>query len=172
MNDAVRPRPTTQSRKTRPVHPVAPLVFAIVWCLLITLLTGFQLWWSGDALSERSLAVVLIFAAGSFSGALFARAFSALCGLFRPQPSARFAAMLIGLSTGTVGLSALLHYLQFQSYYSQWHSSPFSRDGLNEIIMTGASSGYIFLVEATPLLLPWGLILLLGAAWDYAVSTR
>ncbi|MBD8890338.1 hypothetical protein [Roseibium litorale] len=172
MTDAARTRHRPPARKARPVHPMSPLLFAVLWCILITGLAGFQLWRSGDALSERSLAVILIFAAGSFAGALFARAFCALCGLFRTQPSARFAAMLIGLSTGTVGLSALLHYLQYQSYYSQWHSSPFSRDGLSEIIMTGASSGYIFLVEATPLLLPWGLILLLGAAWDYAVSTR
>ncbi|SHM12730.1 hypothetical protein [Roseibium suaedae] len=172
MTDAARTRQTRPSRKTRPVHPISPLLFAVLWCILITSLAAFQLWRSGIAISERSLAVVLIFAAGSFSGALFARAFCAICGFFRPQPSARFAAMLIGLSAGTVGLSALLHYLQFQSYYAQWHNSPFSRAGLDEIIMTGASSGYIFLVEATPLLLPWGLILLLAAAWDYAVSTR
>lgn len=172
MTVAARPRPHPRPRKARPVHPMAPLVFAVIWCALITSLAGFQMWRSGDALTERSLAVLLIFCAGSFAGALFARAFCAVCGLFRRQPSARFAAMLIGLSVGTVGLSAFLHYLQFQSYYMRWHSSPFSREGLSEIIMTGASSGYIFLVEATPLLLPWGLILLLAAAWDYAVSTR
>ena len=97
-------------------------------------------------------------------------AFSALIGLFRPQPSARFAAMFIGLTAGTVGFSAFLHFLDYRSFYAQYHSPTF-KYWVGEQIMTGAGSVYIFMVQITPLLLPWGVVLLFAICAFHARAT-
>ncbi|MEJ8475488.1 hypothetical protein [Roseibium algae] len=146
------------------------LGFALTWCVLITGLVSLQLYLIGQAFSERTLAVVFMFVAGSFLGGLFACAFAWLITRWHNQPSARFAAMFIGLSCGTVGMTALIHYLHFRSYFADEHSPVFTIYWVFETLMTGASSAYIFTVEGMQLLLPWGLPLLFAAAWDYARS--
>ena len=141
-----------------------------IWSLLITGLVTIQLALSYQGVTSRTIDVVVLFALGSFAGALFARTLASVAGRFRPQPSARFAAMFLGLITGTVGMTALFHFLQFRSYYAASHDNILSIHGVVEMLMTGASSGYIFMVESAMLLLPWGLPLALAAAWDYATS--
>ncbi len=146
------------------------LGFALIWSLLIGGLTSLELFLREQPLSERTLAVVLIFFAGSLTGAIFARGFAGLATRWHQQLSARFAAMFIGLSCGTVGMTALIHFFHFRSYYAQWHSPPLTKYWFFETLMTGASAAYIFTVEGMQLLLPWGLPLLFAAAWDYARS--
>ncbi|MEP2894184.1 MAG: hypothetical protein ABJO05_21285 [Roseibium sp.] len=148
------------------------LGFAFTWSLMITGLAGLQLFLKDQTLSGRTLAVVLMFLAGSFLGAVFARCFAGFVARWRTAPSARFSSLFIGLSVGTVGLTAFIHYLHFSAYYAQWHDEFGSLHRLVQIIMTGASSAYIFTVQGMQLLLPWGLALLFAAAWDYARSSR
>lgn len=150
--------------------PVRAISFSLVWALLITGLVTIQLALSYQGVTSRTVDVVVLFALGSFAGALFARAFAACLGRFRPQQSARFAAMFLGLITGTVGMTALFHFLQFRSYYAAAHDEVLTIHGAVEMLMTGAGSAYIFMVESAMLLLPWGLPLALAAAWDYATA--
>jgi len=161
---------TIRSARTAPAGSV--LGFALTWSLMITGLAGLQLFLKGEALSGRTLAVALMFLAGSFLGAIFARCFVGLISRWRKTPSARFASLFIGLAVGTAGLTAFIHYLHFSAYYAQWHGEFGSLHRLVEIIMTGASSAYIFTVQGMQLLLPWGLALLFAAAWDYARPSR
>lgn len=144
--------------------------FATIWAVLIVSLVALELALSRQGVTERTIAVVILFALGAFSGALFARGLAAITGWLRPQPSARFAIMLFGLTTGTVGMTALFHFLHFRSFYSRWHSEIFTKHWLIEFLMTGASAAYIFTVESALLLLPWGLPLLFAAAWAFAAA--
>jgi len=150
--------------------PVRALGFSLVWALLITGLVTIQLALSWQGVTARTAEVVILFALGSFAGALFARALAAFVGRFRPQQSARFAAMFFGLITGTAGMTAFFHFLEFRSYYAMGHSDVLTLHWGVEMIMTGANAVYIFLIEGAMLLLPWGLPLALGAAWDYATA--
>ena len=147
-------RPATRSKW---LHLVG---FAALWPVLVTGLAAFQFLNAGRSLEDGRADTLVILALGRLLGACFALAFSALIGLFRPQPSARFAAMFIGLTAGTVGFSAFLHFLDYRSFYAQYHSPTF-KYWVGEQIMTGAGSAYIFIVYITPLLLPWGVVLLL-----------
>ncbi|MBD1548008.1 hypothetical protein [Roseibium aggregatum] len=150
--------------------PVRALGFSLVWALLITGLVTIELALANQGMTARTTAVVILFALGSFAGALFARALAAFLSRFRPQQSARFAAMFFGLITGTVGMTAFFHFLQFRSYYSMTHSDILTVHWAIEMIMTGANAVYIFMIESAMLLLPWGLPLALAAAWDYATA--
>ncbi|EFO30672.1 conserved hypothetical protein [Roseibium sp. TrichSKD4] len=100
-------------------------MFALVWSLMITALAAFQLTQASRSLEDGRLDTLGFLAVGSFVGAIFALVFDALVRHFRPQPSARFAALFVGLTTGTVGFSAFLHFLDCRSYYASWHSSTF-----------------------------------------------
>lgn len=160
-----------QARNGKRYRPIiAAFGFATLWAVLISALVAIELTLADEGVTARTLAIVLMFTLGAFAGALFARIFAGFTSRFRPQPSARFASMLFGLITGTVGMTALLHFLDFRAFYAQWHSDAFTPHWLIELVMTSASSAYIFTVESTPLLLPWGLPLLLAAAWDYAAT--
>lgn len=146
------------------------LWFATLWALLVTALAGAHILLSGQGLTARTAAVVLLYLVGSFAGAAFARAFSDIVSRFRSQPSARFAAMFLGLSVGTLGMTALIHFLHFRSYYAGGHSDALTLHWFVEMIFTGAQATYIFVINAAQTLLPWGLALLLAASWDYAMS--
>ncbi|NRG18073.1 hypothetical protein HPQ64_10265 [Rhizobiales bacterium] len=160
-----------------PIHPslsedkgdgVQAIGFAIFWALAIggaffALTIG-----RGHAVSERSLAAVALFSAGGFLAALMALGIAGLIAKYRPQPSARFAAMFIALTLATAGITALLFYLQFRIYYSQWHEPHISRGLLTEIIFTLASSGYIFGVKGVRLLTPVALPLIFAVSFLYA----
>lgn len=145
-----------------------PLAFSMLWGSLMAGLVAIEIGTSAQGFHARTLALILLFGLGGLSGALFARLFAGLISQWHPQPSARFSAMLIGLSCGTAGMTTLFHFLHFRIYYAQWHDTPLSPHWFFEQIMTGIGSAYIFVVEGMPLLLPWGLPLLLAASWDYA----
>lgn len=146
------------------------LSFALVWAFLMAGLVATQLFIANQGMNERTIAVVALFFFGSFCGAVIARLFARLVSHFRQMPSARFAAMLVGLSCGTAGMTAFLHFLHFRSFYAEWHSKIWSVHWMVEQIITGVNSTYIFIVEGMTLLLPWGLALLLAAAYDYAAT--
>lgn len=163
-----RPDRRSNARRSRTWRGV--IGFAVIWSVLITGLVALQLGFAGLALSGRLVWTLALFAAGSFFGGLFAHGFSAVVVKLKNEPTARFAAFFIGLSCGTVGLTAFLHFLDYRAYYAAWHSPALSMYWIHEQLMTGAGSAYIFVVNAMPLLLPWGLPLLFAASWDYAVQ--
>lgn len=167
---ALKADPRTHA-KGRSASPAGSLLgFAALWSALITGLVILQLFVQSQALSARTMAVTAIFLAGSFLGAMFARGFAALTTGAKSRPSARFAAMFIGLAAGTAGMSALIHFLHYRSYYAEWHSDFGTIYWVFETLMTGLSAAYIFVVQTSLLLLPWVLVLLFAAAFDYARS--
>jgi len=166
-----RPRAAAVRARSNRMSPAGnALGFALVWALLMAGLVATQLLVAHQGMNERTISVVALFFSGSFFGAVFARAFAALISRFRSVPSARFAAMLLGLSIGTAGMTAFLHFLHFRAFYTEWHSEIWSIHWAVEQVMTGVNSAYIFVVEGMMLLLPWGLALLLAAAYDYAAT--
>lgn len=170
-DDAPMPQAAAKRVPSTGLSPAArALGFALSWAILMAGLVATQLLIANQGMNERTVSVVVLFFAGGFCGALFARLFAALITRFRPVPSARFAAMLLGLSCGTAGMTAFLHFLHFRAFYTEWHSEIWSVHWAVEQIMTGVNSTYIFVVEGMMLLLPWGLALLLAAAYDYAAT--
>ncbi len=149
-------------------RPGPALWFAAQWTVFVAGLVSLQLFLTDQGLTARTAAVLAIFAGGAFSGALLARGFASLASRFRPQATARFAAMFIGLSAGTLGMTALIHFLQFRSYFASGHSDAFTFHWMIEMIFTSAHATYILTVEAAQLLLPWGLVLLFAASWSFA----
>lgn len=149
---------------------IRPLVFALAWSLV---LTGFEtgaLALRDEALSGRSLAVVAIFAVGSFVGGLLAWPLATLATFARRRHRrrARFAAMIVALAVLTAGITGFLFYLQLAQYYGQWHTDRISFRMLWETMFTAATSSYIFGVIGIRPLLPLLLPALLGAALVFA----
>ncbi|MXN63779.1 hypothetical protein GR183_02580 [Stappia sp. GBMRC 2046] len=147
---------------------VRAIGFAFVWAFLIASAYFALTIGRGYAVSERSLVAVALFAAGSFLAAPIALGLAGIVAKYRPQPSARFAAMFVALTLTSAGITALLFYLQFRIYYSQWHETHLSRGLLMEILFTGASSGYIFVVGGVRPMLPVALPLILAVSFLYA----
>lgn len=170
-DDSQTPRMAAKRMPSTRLPQVArALGFALSWAFLMAGLVATQLLIGNQGVNERTVSVVILFFSGGFCGAVFARLFAALITRFRSTPSVRFAAMLLGLSSGTAGMTAFLHFLHFRAFYTEWHSEIWTVHWVVEQIMTGVNSTYIFVVEGMMLLLPWGLILLLAAAYDYAAT--
>jgi hypothetical protein len=123
-----------------------------------------------EALTGRSLGVVAIFAVGGFAGGLAAWGIASLLTFRRRRhrTSARFAAMVVALAVATAAATAFLFYLQFNTYYAQWHTDRPSFRMLWETIFTSATSSYIFVVMGIRPLLPVLLPALLAAGWIFA----
>ncbi|ADZ70017.1 hypothetical protein [Polymorphum gilvum] len=155
-------RPTIAAT-VRVALPDAAL-FAPLWALAMAGLAAGHLWWAEQGLTARTLAIVLLFAAGGLLGSFVAWIAAAVVACLRRHPSARFAAMVLSLGIGTVATTALLFFLQFRAYYAQWHDATLSKAWIVETLMTGATAAYLFGIEGMRILLPWGLPLLLLAA--------
>lgn len=158
-------RPSLSENKGNGVRAIG---FAFLWAFLIASAYFALTIGRGYAVSERSLVSVALFAAGSFIAAPIALGLAGFVARYRPQPSARFAAMFIALTLATAGMTALMFYLQFRIYYSQWHETHISRGLLMEILFTGASSGYIFVIRGVRPLLPVALPLIFVVSFLYA----
>ncbi|MBA4610512.1 hypothetical protein H1W37_02505 [Stappia taiwanensis] len=153
---------------TRIDRTVRPFLFALVWTLIIAGLAAALTLGREEALSGRSLAVIAVYATGSFTGGLISWGIARLVTLRRPHRSARFAAMLICLTVTTAGFSAFLFYLQLRAYYAAWHAHDFSYRMIWEQLFTGATTAYIFGVMGARRLLPFAIVPLLAASWYFA----
>ena len=155
---------------TESASHLRPLVFAIVWASVMTAAVAvLTLGLRAEAVSGRTLAVLLVFATGSLIGALLAwLAARVLSWPRRHRIAARFAAMVITLSLGTAGITAFLFFLQLRIYYLPWHANEISAQMFWETIFTAAGTAYIFGVMSARLLLPVMLLPLFAAAWFFA----
>jgi len=149
---------------------VRPFVFALVWaCLITAAVAALTLGLRNEGLSGRSLAVLAVFALGSFLGGWLGwGAARILSWPRRRRPVARFAAMLITLSLGTAGITGFLFFLQMRAYYDPWHTNAVSMRMFWETAFTAATSSYIFGVMGARMLLPVMLVPLFAAAWYFA----
>ncbi|MAB00379.1 MAG: hypothetical protein CMN86_19090 [Stappia sp.] len=164
-------RPPKAPRAPRPDGPVLrPLLFALVWSLVVTGCEIAALALRGEALSGRLLGVIAIFATGSLLGGLTAWPIARLLTFARRRNRARacFAAMTLSLAVTTTAITGFLFYLQFAQYYGQWHTDRPSLRMLWETIFTSATSSYIFAVAGIRPLLPVLLPALLVAALAFA----
>lgn len=144
------------------------LRFAILWALAIAALVALLTLGRGQAMTVRSLTVIAYFGLGSFAGGALALLAARLAARLRPEPTARFAAMLLFLTLATAGATALIFYIDFRAYYAQWHDSGLTLGHMIEILFTGASSAYIYTVQSARPLLPFVLPLALAAALLFA----
>ena len=124
-----------------------------------------------QAYGLRMLAVIILFALGGTVGGFLAWVVAATVAGARPR-SARFAAMSFTLILGTAGITAFFFFLQYRLYYAQWHDQSFSEMWIVQMLFTGASAVYIFAVSGLRMLLPFGLLVLFGAALIFARKPR
>lgn len=129
--------------------------YAIAWSLL------------DRAYTDRALLALAFMAA---AGALTAAAALLAADLLRCRPwTARFAAALFCLTTGTVGLTSLFLAIQMA-----WASHPFADLPLRTVLLIvgniGVAALYNFLALAGFLLLPGGLAVIAAFAWAIARS--
>ena len=75
-----------------------------------------------------------------------------------------FCAMLVFLSSATIGVTASLFALVYRIFYSQWHSEAFSTPWFYQQFFTTASAFYQFAVMGLRLYLPYGALALLAVA--------
>jgi hypothetical protein len=76
----------------------------------------------------------------------------------------RFAAYLLCLIAGTIGVTALFFALDYRLFYSQWHAAAGSRIWFHQALFTSLSAYYQFLVLGVRLYLPVGAVALLLAS--------
>lgn len=81
------------------------------------------------------------------------------------SPTSCFAAVFLLLSSGTIGMTALLFAFDFWLYFTQWHAPLFSKFWLVQLVFTFGSAVYQFLVSGVRMYLPFGLIALLIASF-------
>lgn len=139
-------------------------VFALAFAALVPV----HALWLEQPLSARIVAASLIFFAGGLAGGGFAWIATALFARGRVW-SARFSLALIANAVSVPPATAFLFFLQYRTYYAQWHEDPFTTVWVWQIAFTGATALYLFAVSAVKYIFPLGLPLLFGIA---AVSAR
>ena len=117
-------------------------------------------WQSGAQLAE----IGGIFAAGGFLAFAPALVLARFLSL-RRKLEAAFAAHLASLAFLTIGVTALISGLVFRDYYAAWHGPFLSKLWILQFVFTIASGVYQFLVIGLPLYFPFGLPMLLAAAY-------
>jgi hypothetical protein len=145
------------------------LLGSILWCAAISLCVWFNirfLSWGSDG---QRLQVILIIAGGALIGFLPGITVARLVAQHKSQ-SQYMAALLIGLTLSTIGLTALIYLFHFRSYYAIWHDNIGAHDWYWQQFFTTASAFYQFAVLGTRLYMPFGPLVLIAAA--YILSTR
>jgi hypothetical protein len=121
--------------------------------------------WQADGRLWSFLGIV---AAGSFLAAGISWPSAALVSRRRP-PTARFAAMLIGLTLSTALITAFLFFLQHFFAPGMEHAPVFTRWFLVELFYSGLSTTYLFAVTGLRLFFPVGLLVMVLASYAFAV---
>lgn len=114
--------------------------------------------------SRASFGLVVL---SSFVAAIFSWVVASWLTRRRPI-SAKFAAMLIGLTISTAGFTAFFFFLQHFFESGREHAPFLSRAFLVEVFYSGLSLTYLFAVTGLRLFLPAGLVVLLVASFAFA----
>ncbi len=147
------------------------VLFAPFFSVAICAIVALSLLHRDGMLTPRSWTVIASFTAGSALGGLLAWLGAAFIAGCRPW-SARLSAMLILLTVGTPGGVALVSLLQFRLYFAAHHEGAAVAEWMSQLVMTSASITYILVVSGLPLLLPLGLVPLVGGALMFAGRRR
>ncbi|MEM1048966.1 MAG: hypothetical protein AAGL24_22630 [Pseudomonadota bacterium] len=161
------PRPATARLRFWPALKAGFLpipVFAIAFAALVPV----HALWLEQPVSARIVVASLIFFAGGLAGGGFAWIVTALLARGRAW-SARFSLALIANAVSVPPATAFLFFLQYRTYYAQWHEEPFTTVWFWQIAFTGATALYLFAVSAVKYIFPLGLPLLFGVA---AIAAR
>lgn len=131
------------------------------WALAMALAARHALWLREHDATFQLQGILMLFALGgliAWPPSLFAARYIAQDRAFET----RFAAFLLCLITGTVGVTALLFSLDYRMFYAQWHAAAGSRTWFFQLLFTILSAFYQFLVLGVRLYLPLGAIALVA----------
>lgn len=168
-------QPRLQSLRLR-LHAALPsrslLLFgAPLWGLLMMISAWFSLYLRHRLETFHLEALLLLY----FSGGFLAWPFCLTSGRLlahRHRVESRFAAFFLCLSAGTILMTAFLFAMQYRLFYAQWHAPPATFIWAIQFVYTSASAVYQFSVLGLPLLLPLGLLFLIGASVGLARRMR
>ncbi|HEV7322727.1 MAG TPA: hypothetical protein VGO04_29345 [Ensifer sp.] len=153
-----------QGRLARAVPSLRVLVVgAPLWSASMALSAWYGLWLRERALTFHLAELLWIFGLGALLAWPPALFLARLTALGRGAET-RFAAYLLFLSLGTIGMTALLFALDYREFYAQWHAPVGTRTWLFQFAFTTAIAFYQFLVMGLRLYLPVGGVILLGAS--------
>ena len=139
------------------------IVFGLLWATFLAIHTTMILWFSGwQMVSSIAYLALLVFIGASIGGAL--GWFCTIWFTARRISQKRFAAALVLILLGTIGITAGLFALHYRLYYAQWHMATFSISWFFQFAFTSISAVYLFAVQGLRLLLPFGPLGLLIAA--------
>lgn len=133
------------------------------WGLAIAVSAQVAMWNNNRAETFHFWSLSILFFAGAALAwplALVLVRFSAL----GRRAEIWFCAILVFLSSATIGVTAGLFALIYRIFYSQWHSEAFSTPWFYQQIFTTASAFYQFAVMGLRLYLPYGALALVIVA--------
>ncbi|WP_181702257.1 hypothetical protein [Chthonobacter albigriseus] len=141
--------------------------FGLVHATLVTLITIHGIGARDMAFGSRSMELISTFALGSALGGFAAWIVAAVVVAARPV-TARFAGMLLALSVGTAGGIATIYFVAFTSYFQNVHEGMSLLQYVVGFVFATASVAYTFAASGAPLLMPWGVVPLIGGAAAFA----
>ncbi len=145
------------------------LIGSLAWCAAVSLCVWFNSRFMSWGIDPQRLTVLSIMAAGAVLAFVpGVTAANLIAG--KKRRSQLMAALLIGLTLSTIGVTALVYLFHYRAYYAIWHDHIGSHDWYWQQFFTTASAFYQFAVLGTRLYLPWGPVVLIGAA--YILSTK
>jgi hypothetical protein len=142
---------------------------SLLWCAAISLCVWFNVRFNAWGIEPQRMTVMSIMAGGAVLAFVPGVTLANLIAGNKRQ-SQLMAALLIGLMLSTIGVTALIYLFHFRSYYAIWHDHAGAHDWYWQQLFTSASAFYQFAVLGVRLYLPWGPVLLIGAA--YILSTK
>ncbi len=137
------------------------------WGLAMTFSAWYALWLREHDATFHLDSILLLYAFGGLI-AWPLSLFAGRCIVQDRTIETRFAAYLLCLVAGTIGVTALLFALDYRLFYSQWHAATGSRVWFFQALFTSLSAYYQFLVLGVRLYLPIGAIALLLASLGLA----
>ena len=136
----------------------------LTWALAMGLSAATTMLCRDWALNDNFELIAIIFTLGGFLAFPIALTAFNLTAVGKSSTQ-RFALAFLALLFATLGATAFVYYLQFRSYYAQWHAPSLSHVWFLQTLFTGASAGYQFAVLGSRFYLPFGLIALFGASY-------
>ncbi|APG84536.1 hypothetical protein [Sinorhizobium americanum] len=163
--------PGSRSKRGR-IHRAIPswretFLGAPAWGLAMAFSAWYALWLREHDATFHLQSILLLYALGGLV-AWPLSLFGGRCMAEGRSIETRFAAYLLCLIAGTIGLTGLLFALDYRLFYSQWHATTGSRIWFYQALFTSASAFYQFLVLGIRLYLPLGALALVLASLGLA----
>lgn len=164
-----RPLAVRQAKRRRFARAVPTLLEVLAggpaWAFAMALSAWHALWMREHHATFHLQSILLLFALGG----LIAWPLSLFTARYLAQDRAfetRLAAFLLFLIAGTVGVTAVLFFLNYRMFYAQWHAAAGSPTWFFQLLFTSLVALYQFLVLGVRLYLPLGAVaLVLVSLW-------